>query len=77
MKQDLLKVQFGSEDEADKLTLEEFASLPDRMAEDLLRRAAKGSFKIAGEISAIRERAKQAQKSGKDWFLMIERTNAY
>ena len=69
----LLKAQFGSDDEADKLTLEEFAALSDKRAETLVDRSP--NAKIAGEISAIRKRAIQtaqaSQPSGKDRFPMI------
>lgn len=60
----LLKAHFGSEDEADQLNLEEFAALPDQRVATLVGRIR--SVKSAGEISAIRERAIQAKRSGKD-----------
>ncbi len=64
---DELKVHFGSDDKADQLTLEEFAALSEKRAEGLIDRIA--NTKLAGEISKIRAKAKQAfqtyQSAGK------------
>jgi hypothetical protein len=63
-----LRTHFGSEDDADQLTLEEFAALFDEDASTLADRL--GSDKIAGELLRIRERVRQAsqasQQSGKN-----------
>ena len=58
---DELKTQFGSEDDADQLTLEEFVALSDKRAEGLADRIA--NTKLAGGILKIRKRAKQAFQS--------------
>lgn len=59
----LLKAQFGSEDDAGKLTLEEFAAMPDKRAETLVDRIR--SSNIVGEISVIRTRAKKASQASR------------
>lgn len=58
---DLLKAHFGSENDADKLTFEEFAALSNKRVEMLVDRIL--NIKIAGEISAIRKRAIEASQA--------------
>ena len=56
-----LRTLFGSEDDADQLTLDEFAELFDKRAEILAGRIV--SFKIAGELLMIRKRVRQASRA--------------
>ena len=56
-----LRTLFGSEDDADQLTLDEFAELSDKRAETLADRIV--SAKIAGELLMIRKRVRQASRA--------------
>ena len=56
-----LRTLFGSEDDADQLTLDEFAELSDKRAETLADRIV--SAKIAGELLRIRDKVRQASRA--------------
>ncbi len=54
-----LRVDFGSKDDADKLTLNQFVLLSDKRAQDLASRIENAQH--ASKILEIRQRVKQAQ----------------